>query len=472
MQAAINEYQAINTRSAYRKNNISTSYLDNIVEDSETAKQALVSLFKGQDTLCFKRTKSAEELAQVPVLKRLIVVHDKHSFSFVSKTVTERETGKCLQLSKYLAAIGEDCKEQALAACSETVTLVLSVNPWFLLGCSVEAGGRQLDSSCHYPGGDYASGPVSYALDNCTAVAAIWDDTGLTGRMLIHIDADNAGIVTSRLYGDFSETDSSFIRKEIYKLFPAYKSKDWKKTGDYCFKEYDFSGYTDSGNYQGYRAQHSETLKFKLVSPMCPECGSEHGEQELSCCNGRYTCECCGERLHEDDMYSTDNGTYCQECLDEWFFNCERCGGAHEIADLCNCDGTSYCSYCAERKGYYKCSDCGEWTEDYTCYNDELLCERCLPDGGYCERCGEYHAQEDMTTTQENKHYCSDCLDDYSTRCESCGEHTDSTSETIEGYQLCALCSVLDDSFRGNSSLTERLQRQANSLHMLWRYLS
>lgn len=447
MQAAINYrdinyMQQQNTNKAYNKNSISTSYLGNIVEDSETAKQALVSLFNGQDTLCFTRTKSAEELAQVPVLRRLIAIHDKHSFSFVSKTVTERETGKCLQLDKYLAAIGEDCKEQALAACSETVTLVLSVNPWFLLGCSVEAGGRQLDSSCHYPGGDYASGPVSYALDECTVCAAVWEDTGLTGRMLIHVDAENAGIVTSRLYGDFSETDSSFIRKELYKLFLDYKVKDWKKTGDYRFNGNGFSGYTDDSHYQGYRAQHEQTLALKLCSPVCPECGEEHSEQELTCCSGRYTCDCCGERLHEDYMYGNDNGTYCQECFYEKYFYCSNCEETHDKSDACDC-GTrgTLCSDCAERKGYYKCSDCGEYTEDYTCMNDELYCSDCLPDGEYCEHCGEYTAQEDITTTQEDKHYCSDCLEDYSTRCHSCGEHTDSTSETIEGYELCSDCS-------------------------------
>lgn len=143
-------------------------------------------------------------------------------------------------------------------------------------------------------------------------------------------------------------------------------------------------------------------------------------------------CVDCGERVYEDESYYIDwNGPYCETCYHERYFYCEECNCEHEKDDTEEVEITIFrngrrwsqyvCENCAKEHGYYKCEDCGEWTEDYYICDDETYCDNCIGDhGAMCEDCGECHAHEDLTAVNGNN-YCPDCIGNNAYMCE-CGK--------------------------------------------------
>nr|DAU76377.1 MAG TPA: Putative zinc ribbon domain [Caudoviricetes sp.] len=68
---------------------------------------------------------------------------------------------------------------------------------------------------------------------------------------------------------------------------------------------------------------------------------SHHGDIEADNYNGvlysggRYSCECCGENLDGDDVYSPPHGdTYCSDCFHDRYFTSDRSGGVFSRDDL------------------------------------------------------------------------------------------------------------------------------------------
>jgi hypothetical protein len=106
-----------------------------------------------------------------------------------------------------------------------------------------------------------------------------------------------------------------------------------------------------------------------------------------------YRCEQCGCRVHEDDVYSVNDYTYCSDCYCELFTSCSNCG-----------------------------SDCDRDDVTYVESEDGYICESCL-DYNYstCDHCGEYHRTRRLAVTPEG-YSCEHCFDDYWTRCEVCDE--------------------------------------------------
>ena len=449
----LNRQQERNYRAALSVCEIEADYLPEIVTASRDAKEALKTIL-GAETLIFKRPLSQGELECDCYLFNLYRENPDYAFSFTAKHVTERATGTCTQLKKWLEKADYPKEEitRLLDLCAGTKTLFLSCNPFFLLGSSVCANGDRLDNSCHYPGGasggtSYPSGTVSYALDGCTLVAGTWSDNGLTGRQLIHLDTENRGLLACRLYGNMCKEEAKALRKEIYKLF---QSPDWKKTAHFTYSTAGFHGYSDTPYFECYRQNQERAPEFVMSAPLCISCGNEHSKDEISCCSesGRYTCAACGDRVREDDVYRTDAGdTYCESCYYERYFYCDACGetcNLSEQVEIRERGRTTYvCRDCAESKGYALCTDCDTWTDDYTCYNDECYCSDCLPEGETCDKCGEYFAREDLTETQENSHYCAGCLPRRADKCTMCGEFTESANRTGDLFHplICDTCS-------------------------------
>jgi len=459
---ATTEQQKINTIKAYEKSDkeYSRSVLEDICSDGEDNKEAIYSLMKSEDgLLMFSRPLTEDELLDTDRLSHLMLDNEVHySFSFISKTVTERATGHCKPLKRFLKEIGDNYTdefiESTLELCSQTKELLISCNPWFLIGSSVASNGRNVENSCHHPANgteDYKSGAISYALDKHTIIFGSWKDTGLTGRQLVYVDTENTGIVTGRLYGDMSESDSTFLRKELYKLMSSESLKSWKKTGNYNISKGQYSGYLDRDYFQGYRPQHETALQINLVSAVCPLCGDKHSDGFLLCSDcydsNSYTCDSCGERLHEDDMYHSDDGCYCQSCFDERYFYCNECGDTHSIDERVTVSGfrtnTDMCKDCADKKGYYCCSDCGDYHEDINeTVDGELYCDDCLPsDMVHCEECSLYEYEKYMNKTTEDTFYCPSCLPSDYVECEKCKLYSNDTTETIEGKSFCSDCS-------------------------------
>ena len=89
----------------------------------------------------------------------------------------------------------------------------------------------------------------------------------------------------------------------------------------------------------------------------CEECGDVHHIDNMICehdilyCNHCYNqlhseCSCCGEMVHNDDMYSTSyDGSVCRDCYYDRYRECAHCGDiVHE--NCCYYDDYDDCYYC------------------------------------------------------------------------------------------------------------------------------
>lgn len=456
------DQQRKNTIKAYDRAGIEHACLDDIVETGTTNKQSLYDMLKESEGLkLVDRPLTQEEFDRLDIFRDECFTLADYSISAVSKTATNRNTGDCKPLKKHLKSIGQsdDFIQSVLTACDTKRRLLIACNPWFMIGGSVGANGANDMGSCHHPGSscdDYKSGAISYGIDKQTLMFGSWEDGGLIGRCLVYVDLENMGIVTGRIFGDITEGDCSYLRKELYALMSTqHKAKDWKKTSDYSVDEYGYRGYLDDGYFQGYRPAHSQTIQIKLVAPMCPSCGEKHQDHSMLCddCDSlnHYTCDHCGCRIDEDEIWSGagGDGCYCESCYDDLFFYCDECGETCDIEERVDIDERSsrysrLCTSCADREGYIRCDSCGEYhTYDMVETKDgNVYCEECLPRGMQrCDECGLYDDEVDMTKTIEGDYFCSDC-DGHLDKCEACGQYTNNglNHRETDDFSVCDEC--------------------------------
>lgn len=373
------------------------------------------------------------------------------SFSFKSLTVTERATGACRPLKKWLKANTTLEAENVLSELSapQDHIFIISANPYFLIGSSVRAKGEQLKNSCHYPGREYASGSVSYALDSITYGFFKWslESNGIIGRQMIYLNDEKTGLITGRKFGDFTDADSSFLRPYFYKAMNLDKSLFRKaKSDDFSFDESKYQGYLDSNCFTLYRTDPS-TQKFTLAAPLCISCGDEHSESKISCCD-RYACsECDYTTSDEDELTYVDaaGGSICQSCLENNYSYCDACGNycpSDEVHEAGN-TGEYYCEYHLEEKGYKLCSECGHYHNDcLESVDGDSICENCQDRRDYriCETCGLLEKLNYMTESIEGNLFCSSCAEDLN-KCDICGNYQESDlTETVWGTFLCDDC--------------------------------
>lgn len=108
---------------------------------------------------------------------------------------------------------------------------------------------------------------------------------------------------------------------------------------------------------------------------------------------------------------------------------CIKCGCEH------NCEENICC--CAP---YAKCSDCGdELNEDEVIWvDDEPYCRDCV---NYCERCNEYHRQEEYYIQSSGMYVCEDCFNYSYGTCDNCGQNYDLNElSEVDGITLCNDC--------------------------------
>ena len=131
---------------------------------------------------------------------------------------------------------------------------------------------------------------------------------------------------------------------------------------------------------------------------------------------GGYHCEHCGDYIHVDDTFSSDNGnTYCEECFDELFIICQKCNcvvckdDSIHIEDV-ELDVCQYCAYNA----YHQCKTCGEYhsIDDTHFVNGSAYCESCFDDiADTCAECGETYLLEDLASVSGSEPLCDECGD-------------------------------------------------------------
>ena len=97
--------------------------------------------------------------------------------------------------------------------------------------------------------------------------------------------------------------------------------------------------------------------------------------------NEIYYCECCGREICEDEVYTFDGETLCEDCLHEH---------------------TVICSNCDERI----------WNDDNCGSSNYPLCERCY-DNYYttCEECGRIIDRDEAHYDDDDYPYCDDCYE-------------------------------------------------------------
>ena len=286
-------------------------------------------------------------------------------------------------------------------------------------------------TSCYSHDGEYFLGTVANYMAGDTLLA--WtekhDKPGYKiGRAWIFFDKNKNNIAVGRAYGSLFNQERRNILEWINKTIGLNVSIN-KESG----KNVDTSriGYHDEKREFYYLNESFPMETERMRSVICPLCGSITTENSLSeCCEDRYSCDNCGERLSDHECYSNehDEGTYCHHCYEQLYSTCDFCD--REI-----------------RKS----------NETHVYYNGRIYCENCAKDMlATCEKCEEYividevgyAATEGGIILCENCYNVCDCdaiIEKPETECEACkqarredeSECTQSTKSSTYSTQNC-----------------------------------
>ncbi|MDD6828061.1 MAG: hypothetical protein PUE12_18485 [Oscillospiraceae bacterium] len=290
--------------------------------------------------------------------------------------------------------------------------------------------------SCHYIGdyasdsGCYSSGTISYMLDQ-HSIIFYTVDAGFDGVCIERepkisrqvFGYNDFQLLQSRLYPQNNDIGASDTYTDIRNIMQKVVAdclvapNRWIKksvhnvehgNGATCYPDWDCQSSLCSTSIL--RGKENDDLEPIVLGaePICVECGYRHHyDGNINCCNSKYTCECCGSRINEDDVYWVGDSPYCCDCVTY----CERCGD-YELND----DATYIPS-----EDRYVCQSCLEYY--YT----------------YCDDCEEYVSNDNATYIDEyNKYVCDDCLAKYYSECKKCGNWVD--NEYLNADGLCENC--------------------------------
>ncbi len=288
----------------------------------------------------------------------------------------------------------------------------------------------------------YWSGTLSYGVDKFTLLVGIRNkDTNYkTGRSWLwcfpegkdSLDRDMGTpfMIQPKSYGEFTSIHRKAVRMYIQsKIMPDVTWKAGKKGNMSYEARY---GYID--NYDltvsWIKGEEKPEPRITFSSRLhCLYCGStsdiESGDGLCWDCtedSDYLSCVCCGDRVHEDDVYyARDNGPYCEHCYNDTFFYCEECSEDELREDAVE---VRY-----SRNG-----------REYT----QLVCEHCISNSSrihYCERCDTYYHDRHFNSieTVEGDFVCESCIVG---SCDDCGSGLTEISATVEigGYTYCENC--------------------------------
>jgi len=163
-----------------------------------------------------------------------------------------------------------------------------------------------------------------------------------------------------------------------------------------------------------------------IQSLICNKDKSDLHYNDILCYNYEATMITTNNNDYEFNNY-IGNNPYCPVC------------GDHKIneSDLLTCD------HCAEDRYYCEC--CGNYynEDDITCVNDEYYCNDCFSDSFiHCHECGEIVSNDDAMYHNDYG-YCDSCFHDNFTLCDHCGDYEsadDTTYIESNGYSVCSYC--------------------------------
>lgn len=161
---------------------------------------------------------------------------------------------------------------------------------------------------------------------------------------------------------------------------------------------------------------------------VCADCGEVvaewvtiGGEDFCHTCAEKWTeCDECGAAVLVDYTTTAPDGrVFCESCADALLVYCERCGSVEYTDGVRRVYENSYsrhrgygeywCESCASRHAYW-CDGCEEYYSETTAATSGgQMCDRCLEDYCWCERCDSYVHYDDWDSDEG-------CCDECATR--------------------------------------------------------
>lgn len=359
-------------------------------------------------------------------------------------------------------------------------TVALSINPVDIFLASKHTSRW---SSCHNPfGGAYSTGPISYMLDDKTAISYAYSrtsDYSIFGnipnlpvklwRQMVFFNKETGHALHSREYPSIKPLFEQAAAKLSTEVLCKEKNIIYDENKINTFKAYDADGkytrrhfiiygaewhYTDNAVFMvGLEEDNPDkAIVFEVGEEYipCVTCGElrENVNSELSAhldCQecGNYSIEICAdcEDYIDGEVYYAFGDAYCGHCFNENFIICEDCDGIENRDYAYYIEGSDIyvCERCAERN-YIQCDHCGElvYHEDVTeISSGEFLCSYCLDANTMeCDNCGEILYTHCLQKTDDTGEYlCEDCLE----VCSECNEYVSELSED----DLCEACEKL-----------------------------
>lgn len=160
-------------------------------------------------------------------------------------------------------------------------------------------------------------------------------------------------------------------------------------------------------------------------------------------------CNQCGNEVEGYDVINTDNEheiILCNECQDNGYIVCQKCGYiSNDIDEYGKIHSDYFCIDCMHDKGYERCVDCGEWTDDYIVTEDtnEVYCDNCRESLFYCGECDNWYSNTTNYYITGYGDICENCYEagefDYCDNCE-CNYCTNDMIYTDEHGYVCEDC--------------------------------
>ncbi|WP_405308945.1 hypothetical protein, partial [Methanobrevibacter sp.] len=284
-------------------------------------------------------------------------------------------------------------------------TVYVSIDPHDYFRCSYGTDWE----SCHQVGNMHGDGAIQYCENATTLIAyeeKIDEDNSvsrLKWRQIIYTNDYYSRFVGSRQYKVTNNENARVARELIMDCVEKFKNIH--------DDEWDLVNYTTNDHVQKTIKEYVLTGEYDYAYNDIRLYGGLNDQIWMV---SRKNSEC-------DVCYVNKNE--CITCLDcgqrfeghrDYYFMCENCGGG------------IYCEVC----GCYHDEDDMTYVEDEYGY----VCSECLEENfEYCRDCGEWHRRDDMNeySYNSNEYICQDCLDNYA-YCEECECYED--AEKIECY--------------------------------------
>lgn len=261
---------------------------------------------------------------------------------------------------------------------------------------------RRMENGYH---GMYSSGTMSYMLDGTSIVTYVVDEKykgtefwtqPKVNRQMFHYGKGR--LIQSRLYPQNSESDEYTPYRNIVQeaiamiteqpnLWTVKRGTEWTGTRNVNSKGTHYRDYTHFNSctlsvMKGYDPYPSIADKITVgARPICVNCGYEHEESE--------SIQCCDQ----------EEPTYCAAC------------GSRIDGEIIWIDGEPYCRNCV-----HYCEECDSYTTQNTTYiSDEFIdvCPDCLDNYfTQCNECGEWFRNDDVSTGPDGHSYCGECYDE------------------------------------------------------------